>query len=116
MFTCSALEGLLFLVTDSLGSHKMTSDSDKYVSNFNNRLCIFCVDPWFISSSLKSRCCSSVAVQCLETAFEVSTDDQSLAVPLTLPEIFASACGIEAEVCVVGIFVVSAGGLCPRCF
>ncbi|XP_077441145.1 small glutamine-rich tetratricopeptide repeat-containing protein alpha [Vanacampus margaritifer] len=32
-----------------------------------------------------------VAVQCLETAFEVSTDDQSLAVPLTLPEIFASA-------------------------
>ncbi|XP_029943118.1 small glutamine-rich tetratricopeptide repeat-containing protein alpha [Salarias fasciatus] len=32
-----------------------------------------------------------VAVQCLETAFEVSTDDQSLAVPLTLPEIFAAA-------------------------
>ncbi|CAG5862826.1 unnamed protein product [Menidia menidia] len=32
-----------------------------------------------------------VAVQCLETAFEVSTDDQSLAVPVTLPEIFASA-------------------------
>lgn len=32
-----------------------------------------------------------VAVQCLETAFEVSTDDQSLAVPMTLPEIFASA-------------------------
>lgn len=32
-----------------------------------------------------------VAVQCLETAFGVSTDDQSLAVPLTLPEIFASA-------------------------
>ncbi|XP_061680752.1 small glutamine-rich tetratricopeptide repeat-containing protein alpha [Syngnathoides biaculeatus] len=32
-----------------------------------------------------------VAVQCLETAFEVSADDQSLAVPLTLPEIFASA-------------------------
>jgi len=32
-----------------------------------------------------------VAVQCLETAFEVSTDDQSLAVPLTLPEIFNSA-------------------------
>lgn len=34
---------------------------------------------------------SAVAVQCLETAFEVSTDDQSLAVPMTLPEIFASA-------------------------
>ncbi|XP_071402917.1 small glutamine-rich tetratricopeptide repeat-containing protein alpha-like, partial [Centroberyx affinis] len=32
-----------------------------------------------------------VAVQCLETAFEVSTDDQSLAVTQTLPEIFASA-------------------------
>lgn len=32
-----------------------------------------------------------VAVQCLETAFEVSTDDQSLAVPQTLVEIFASA-------------------------
>ncbi|KAI3369154.1 hypothetical protein L3Q82_026117 [Scortum barcoo] len=32
-----------------------------------------------------------VAVQCLETAFEVSTDDQSLAVPVTLPEIFALA-------------------------
>ncbi|KAM4548668.1 small glutamine-rich tetratricopeptide repeat-containing protein alpha isoform 1-T2 [Odontesthes bonariensis] len=32
-----------------------------------------------------------VAVQCLETAFEVSTDDQTLAVPITLPEIFASA-------------------------
>ncbi|XP_015254059.1 PREDICTED: small glutamine-rich tetratricopeptide repeat-containing protein alpha isoform X2 [Cyprinodon variegatus] len=32
-----------------------------------------------------------VAVQCLETAFDVSTDDGSLAVPLTLPEIFASA-------------------------
>lgn len=32
-----------------------------------------------------------VAVQCLETAFEVSTDDQSLAVPLTLPEIFNTA-------------------------
>ncbi|XP_053725716.1 small glutamine-rich tetratricopeptide repeat-containing protein alpha [Synchiropus splendidus] len=32
-----------------------------------------------------------VAVQCLETAFEVSTDDQSLAVPMSLPEIFASA-------------------------
>uniref|UniRef100_A0A3Q4MZ06 Small glutamine-rich tetratricopeptide repeat-containing protein alpha n=1 Tax=Neolamprologus brichardi TaxID=32507 RepID=A0A3Q4MZ06_NEOBR len=32
-----------------------------------------------------------VAVQCLETAFEVSTDDQSLAVPMTLPEIFTSA-------------------------
>ncbi|XP_053287352.1 small glutamine-rich tetratricopeptide repeat-containing protein alpha [Pleuronectes platessa] len=32
-----------------------------------------------------------VAVQCLETAFDVSTDDQSLAVPMTLPEIFASA-------------------------
>ncbi|XP_032428071.1 small glutamine-rich tetratricopeptide repeat-containing protein alpha [Xiphophorus hellerii] len=31
-----------------------------------------------------------VAVQCLETAFDVSTDDQSLAVPMTLPEIFAS--------------------------
>uniref|UniRef100_A0A8C4ZP38 Small glutamine-rich tetratricopeptide repeat-containing protein alpha n=1 Tax=Gadus morhua TaxID=8049 RepID=A0A8C4ZP38_GADMO len=32
-----------------------------------------------------------VAVQCLETAFEVSTDDSSLAVPQTLPEIFSSA-------------------------
>lgn len=32
-----------------------------------------------------------VAVQCLETAFDVSTDDQSLAVTQTLPEIFASA-------------------------
>lgn len=32
-----------------------------------------------------------MAVQCLETAFDVSTDDQSLAVPMTLPEIFASA-------------------------
>lgn len=34
-----------------------------------------------------------VAVQCLETAFDVSTDDQSLAVPMTLPEIFSSATG-----------------------
>ena len=34
---------------------------------------------------------SAVAVQCLETAFEVSTEDQSLAVTQTLPEIFASA-------------------------
>ncbi|KAL6108559.1 sgta [Pungitius sinensis] len=32
-----------------------------------------------------------VAVQCLETAFEISTDDKTLAVPMTLPEIFASA-------------------------
>uniref|UniRef100_A0A1A8HGE7 Small glutamine-rich tetratricopeptide repeat-containing protein alpha n=1 Tax=Nothobranchius korthausae TaxID=1143690 RepID=A0A1A8HGE7_9TELE len=32
-----------------------------------------------------------VAAQCLETAFEISTDDQSLAVPLTLPEIFTAA-------------------------
>ncbi|XP_056270062.1 small glutamine-rich tetratricopeptide repeat-containing protein alpha [Pseudoliparis swirei] len=32
-----------------------------------------------------------VAVQCLETAYEISTDDQTLAVPMTLPEIFASA-------------------------
>ncbi|KAK6314385.1 small glutamine-rich tetratricopeptide repeat-containing protein alpha [Coregonus clupeaformis] len=32
-----------------------------------------------------------VAVQCLETAFDVSTDDQTLAVTQTLPEIFASA-------------------------
>ncbi|XP_077573710.1 small glutamine-rich tetratricopeptide repeat-containing protein alpha [Stigmatopora nigra] len=32
-----------------------------------------------------------VAVQCLETAFEVSSDDCTLAVPLTLPEIFAQA-------------------------
>ncbi|XP_039667189.1 NACHT, LRR and PYD domains-containing protein 12-like isoform X4 [Perca fluviatilis] len=31
------------------------------------------------------------AVQCLETAFEISTDDQMLAVPMTLPEIFAMA-------------------------
>lgn len=45
----------------------------------------------FFSSVLKRVCCSAVAVQCLETAFEVSTDDQSLSVPMTLPEIFASA-------------------------
>uniref|UniRef100_A0A8D3DP94 Small glutamine-rich tetratricopeptide repeat-containing protein alpha n=1 Tax=Scophthalmus maximus TaxID=52904 RepID=A0A8D3DP94_SCOMX len=32
-----------------------------------------------------------VAVQCLETAFDVSTDDQSLAVPMTLTEIFTAA-------------------------
>ncbi|KAG7277551.1 hypothetical protein CRUP_030713 [Coryphaenoides rupestris] len=32
-----------------------------------------------------------VAVQCLETAFEVSTDDTTLAVPKTLPEIFSAA-------------------------
>uniref|UniRef100_A0A3B3ZAY4 Small glutamine-rich tetratricopeptide repeat-containing protein alpha n=1 Tax=Periophthalmus magnuspinnatus TaxID=409849 RepID=A0A3B3ZAY4_9GOBI len=32
-----------------------------------------------------------VAVQCLETAYEISTDDQSLAVPMTLPEIFNDA-------------------------
>lgn len=32
-----------------------------------------------------------VAVQCLETAFGVSTEDQSLAVSKSLPEIFASA-------------------------
>ncbi|TNN65768.1 Small glutamine-rich tetratricopeptide repeat-containing protein alpha [Liparis tanakae] len=32
-----------------------------------------------------------VAVQCLETAYDISTDDQTLAVPMTLPEIFASA-------------------------
>ncbi|CAN9500846.1 unnamed protein product [Ophioblennius macclurei] len=32
-----------------------------------------------------------VAVQCLETAFEVSTDDHTLSVPLTLPEIFTTA-------------------------
>ncbi|XP_028299837.1 small glutamine-rich tetratricopeptide repeat-containing protein alpha isoform X2 [Gouania willdenowi] len=32
-----------------------------------------------------------VAVQCLETAFEVSTDDHSLAVSMTLPEIFEAA-------------------------
>eukprot|EP00066_Takifugu_rubripes_P010047 XP_003977534.1 PREDICTED: small glutamine-rich tetratricopeptide repeat-containing protein alpha [Takifugu rubripes] len=32
-----------------------------------------------------------VAIQCLETAFEVSTDDQSLSVPMSLPEIFTSA-------------------------
>ncbi|TDH09001.1 hypothetical protein EPR50_G00103830 [Perca flavescens] len=32
-----------------------------------------------------------VAVQCLETAFEISTDNQMLAVPMTLPEIFAMA-------------------------
>ncbi|XP_017291299.1 small glutamine-rich tetratricopeptide repeat-containing protein alpha [Kryptolebias marmoratus] len=32
-----------------------------------------------------------VAAQCLETAFDVSIDDQSLAVPVTLPEIFAAA-------------------------
>lgn len=36
-------------------------------------------------------CPASVAVQCLETAFEVSTEDQSLAVAITLPEIFALA-------------------------
>ncbi|XP_028855562.1 small glutamine-rich tetratricopeptide repeat-containing protein alpha [Denticeps clupeoides] len=32
-----------------------------------------------------------VAIQCMETAFEVSTKDHSLAVPQSLPEIFASA-------------------------
>ncbi|KAJ0065709.1 hypothetical protein NL108_016870 [Boleophthalmus pectinirostris] len=32
-----------------------------------------------------------VAVQCLETAYEISTDDRSLAVPMTLPEIFNAA-------------------------
>lgn len=32
-----------------------------------------------------------VAVQCLETAYEISTDDQSLAVPMTLQEIFNDA-------------------------
>ncbi|KAJ3599934.1 hypothetical protein NHX12_033888 [Muraenolepis orangiensis] len=32
-----------------------------------------------------------VAVQCLETAFQVSTEDTTLAVPQTLPEIFYSA-------------------------
>lgn len=32
-----------------------------------------------------------VAIQCLETAFSVSVEDQSLAVSQTLPEIFASA-------------------------
>lgn len=32
-----------------------------------------------------------VAIQCLETAFEVSTDDQSLTIPMSLPEIFTSA-------------------------
>ncbi|XP_063770360.1 small glutamine-rich tetratricopeptide repeat-containing protein alpha [Pseudophryne corroboree] len=32
-----------------------------------------------------------VAIQCLETAFDVSTDDQSLAVSETLPELFAAA-------------------------
>ncbi|KAF7650516.1 hypothetical protein LDENG_00125080 [Lucifuga dentata] len=32
-----------------------------------------------------------VAAQCLETAFDVSADDQSLAVQETLPEIFAAA-------------------------
>lgn len=35
--------------------------------------------------------CVLVAIQCLETAFNVSMDDQSLAVTQTLPEIFASA-------------------------
>lgn len=35
--------------------------------------------------------CCLVAVQCLETAFEVSSDDQSLAVAMTLPQIFSSA-------------------------
>lgn len=48
-------------------------------------------------------CSSAVAVQCLETAFDVSTDDQSLAVPMTLPEIFSSAtgqvCRPRAELC-----------------
>uniref|UniRef100_A0AAV2KT42 SGTA homodimerisation domain-containing protein n=1 Tax=Knipowitschia caucasica TaxID=637954 RepID=A0AAV2KT42_KNICA len=32
-----------------------------------------------------------VAVQCMETAYEISTDDQSLAVPMSLPEIFNAA-------------------------
>uniref|UniRef100_A0A3B3YMV5 Small glutamine-rich tetratricopeptide repeat-containing protein alpha n=1 Tax=Poecilia mexicana TaxID=48701 RepID=A0A3B3YMV5_9TELE len=40
-----------------------------------------------------------VAVQCLETAFDVSTDDQSLAVPMTLPEIFASATAKVSPCC-----------------
>ncbi|KAI1883165.1 hypothetical protein AGOR_G00242410 [Albula goreensis] len=52
----------------------------------------------FLHSQLNSGGLSSdaqesleVAVQCLETAFGVSMDDQSLAVPQTLPEIFAFA-------------------------
>ncbi|TNM88076.1 hypothetical protein fugu_006297 [Takifugu bimaculatus] len=38
-----------------------------------------------------------VAIQCLETAFEVSTDDQSLTVPMSLPEIFTSATSKKSE-------------------
>lgn len=52
----------------------------------------------FLQDQVKSGGCSSdtqesleVAIQCLETAFNVSMDDQSLAVTQTLPEIFASA-------------------------
>lgn len=53
--------------------------------------------------------CSAVAVQCLETAFEVSTDDQSLAVPMTLPEIFASATAQVEELPVVVQSAASVG-------
>ncbi|XP_057233555.1 small glutamine-rich tetratricopeptide repeat-containing protein alpha-like [Malurus melanocephalus] len=39
----------------------------------------------------------SVAIQCLETAFGVSMEDQSLAVSQTLPEIFEAVAGKELE-------------------
>ncbi|NWU35016.1 SGTA protein, partial [Hylia prasina] len=38
-----------------------------------------------------------VAIQCLETAFGVSMEDQSLAVSQTLPEIFEAVVGKEPE-------------------
>ncbi|NWV33979.1 SGTA protein, partial [Grantiella picta] len=38
-----------------------------------------------------------VAIQCLETAFGVSMEDQSLAVSQTLPEIFEAVAGKELE-------------------
>ncbi|ROL01532.1 Small glutamine-rich tetratricopeptide repeat-containing protein alpha [Anabarilius grahami] len=52
----------------------------------------------FLHDQLSSGCLSSdaqesleVAIQCLETAFGISVDDQSLAVSQSLPELFASA-------------------------
>ncbi|MEQ2213577.1 hypothetical protein XENOCAPTIV_017278 [Xenoophorus captivus] len=68
---------------DQLQSGYLSSDAQESLEGSLKLLCNSC--------SLMTSCCSVVAVQCLETAFEVSTDDQSLAVPMTLPEIFASA-------------------------
>ncbi|KAM9832264.1 small glutamine-rich tetratricopeptide repeat-containing protein alpha [Neosynchiropus ocellatus] len=63
----------------------------------DNKLLAFSIIQ-FLNDQLRSGDLSSsaqesleVAAQCLETAFEVSKDDQSLAVPMSLPEIFASA-------------------------